>query len=323
MTEPSTHREKVDHLPEKILNPNSSVKMVLRGDSPVCISFFGLGGGDASYGGKNDDNTSAYHVTRLYVGQPNQSLLYTVFDTKPITAEEVNNYIRPTDFLNTTFVADFIASLAVAKAAIGDRKLPLTFESYSGGMFMAIMIASLANRDTNDNAKQFLKIVKSLASEITIFAPAMALSKYGTTSMGLINNLANTDNDITLNVGKLATLPQSISSSNTGHILNQTINQAFDGMLYRGRHLVLCEKVIDYYLKDAKPNFKTGEIPLIFEVHHKDDQHVRASVNMEILMGLPWVQPFELTETGWPDNHDWYSTAEKVSAVKQKLALPQ
>lgn len=295
-----------------------SVFMVWRGIRlPEAMSFFGLGAPDKS---EPDPYKNIEAISQVLTGSKVSPYAFAIYDTRlPFTVEDA--FVDTEGFLDTEIAVSFTESLADVCGILGGKKVPSSYESYSGSLFFALLGASFKYPD-HPRSVNFLSSLGKIGDRVAVFAPAVGMSHYKKPAIEILRKIAM-EEDINLFLESLAKMRLNQEMNNvkkSGHFLDRKGDKMLQQYLARVRHLVLFERVYKDFLEDFDVPADI-KLPSIVVVHHRDDGYVDYEETKALLTPLETAGLIEFRTAGdefvGKDKHCLYALEENRPKLRR------
>lgn len=314
---------------ETILGDESSagrsIFLARRGpEMPEFISFFGLGAPDKS-------DPDPYHtveaISEVLAGRTDAPCLFAVYNTDPrFSADEAR--AMGSRFLDTETADALASSMNEADGLLRGRKITCSFESYSGALFLAMLVSSLKNPQ-NPVAARFLKSLSNTAERVAVMAPAIAISRHRLLSpLGLLNNYATHGNFNPLGLFfEQGFAKNEVRKMMTGKFLKENSDYSYHQMLKqyttRAKHLILSESAYNENVAGLTlpDNIR---LPKIIVIHQRKDNNVDYEITKQALSPLMSLELIEHRTAGGEftgkDKHCLYADKENRPPLRNLIS---
>lgn len=299
---------------------NVSIFLVRRGlQKPRGIYYFGLGASDKSF---PDPYLTIEAINEVINKQPASPCLFGVYNTDAsFSAHDAN--METGDFLDTELAKSYAGSLENAGQILNGEKVISTYESYSGGLLLAMLTAALKNPD-HPTSQKFLTNLRNTSDRVAVLAPAIAVSKYNNIRLGLLRLYAmqKKPNALELSLIEKAGLKNEILNMMSGGFLERDYQKMLAQYIARTRHLVLFERVFNDNIQGLSVP-ENISLPKIIVIHHKKDNYVNYKKTCKALQPLDGLGIIELRQAGLDftgkDKHNLYANEENRKPLRDLI----
>lgn len=296
---------------ERILsNQGAEIIMVRRGmQPPEALSFFGAGGWNKTF---PDPYNTVESIAEVTTGSANSPYLFGVYNTDQSFSLEAA-LADSENFLSTNLATSYIESLATAASALNRRRVLTTYESYSGGLFLAVLTAALKNPD-HASSISFFSSMNAIGDRVVVMAPAIVASNSSKFKLSSMLHYAKQKNPniVERKILEVAGLSSEVKKMNTGSFFHYDYETVLKQFVTRFKHLPLFEKVFRDNVKNL--TIPDGiQLPEIIVIHHIKDQELKYGPTRKAMKPLEKLKVLIFREAkGFvgKDKHCLYATPE-------------